>query len=288
MIHTELCRFKTADGETLHGLLFKPSADATSDRAILHSHGVASSFYTTPLVKVAQALAEQGHHSLVINSRGHDWAARAGADGSQFMGASYENFEDSPLDIDGALSFLADRGYSRFVLAGHSLGAVKTVYYQGLKQRADVEAVIAASPPRQFYGARVEEQPGFAQKMADAEKMVADGRGEEIIWAWASSSLSPFTARTFVSKYGPHERNDVRRHAALVGVPLLAFAGGAESKAFETHARELAEAAGERGTWHIVPKAVHSYEGHEPLVNELVGDWLARVLASQPAPATAS
>ena len=274
MIHTELCTFTTADGEKLHGLLFRPSAEDTSDQATLYSHGVASSFYTTPLVKVAQALAEQGRHGFVINTRGHDWMARAGAEGSAFMGAAYENFEDCPLDLDGALTFLAGRGYRRFVLAGHSLGAVKTVYYQGLRQRSDVEAVIACSPPRQFYAARVEEQPDFPQKMVEAERMVAEGRGEELIWAFASGSLSPFTARTYVSKYGRHERNDVRPHATRLGVPFLGLAGGAEAATFETHVRELAEAAGGRGTWHVVPGAVHSYEGHEPQVNQLIADWL--------------
>jgi hypothetical protein len=90
-----------------------------------------------------------------------------------------------------------------------------------------------------------------------------------------------------VSKYGPHERNDVRPHAARLGAPLLVFAGGAEPRPYHTYMHELADAAGASATWHVIPDAVHSYEGHEPLVNALVGDWLARTLAPTPVGAPA-
>ena len=62
---TELCTFKTADNERLHGLLFTPF-EFPSDLALLFIHGVAMNFYLPPLVTFGQKLAELGRHSFVI------------------------------------------------------------------------------------------------------------------------------------------------------------------------------------------------------------------------------
>ncbi len=276
-IHTELCRFDATDGESLHGLLFRPDHAQSTDLALVQVHGVGGAFYRGPLPSVAQLLAERGYHVMPINTRGHDWITR-GRDPNGFIGATYENFEDSPHDIDGALAFLANRGYKQFVLYGHSLGSIKVLFFQGTRRRADVVGVISTSAPRQFYAARAIEQPDFPQRMADAEAMVEEGRGEEFMWAPTSGSTGIFTARTYVSKYGRHEHNDVRKYAAGLTVPLLATAGGRESEFFHLHARELAEAAGpELGTWRIVDGALHSYQGYETVLADTVDAWLKAI-----------
>jgi pimeloyl-ACP methyl ester carboxylesterase len=176
-IETRLLNFKTADRETLHGLLFTPR-ERKSDLALLLVHGVAMNFYLPPLATFGQALAERRYHCFVINTRGHDWISRAG-NLTKFGGAAYETFEDSAKDFDGALDRLSAEGYKRFVLVGHSLGCVKSLLYQGARRRSDVVGVISCSCPRQFYSARAEEQPEFEQLMAQAEEMVAQGKGEE-------------------------------------------------------------------------------------------------------------
>jgi len=245
-------------------------------------HGVGGAFYRGVLSVAAERLAENGWHVMPMNTRGHDWISR-GKDPQAFIGATYENFDDCVPDIDGALTFLSARGYRRFVLYGHSLGAVKVVFYQGTKHRPDVAGVIASSAPRQFYAARAIEQPDFPQRMAEAEALVASGRGEEFVWAPTSGALGVFTARTYVSKYGRHEQNDVRKQAAELTVPLMTTAGGKESESFHVHARELAEAAGpELGTWHIVEGANHQYSGREDVLIGLAESWLSRV-SHQPA-----
>ena len=48
-IDTQLCAFKTADNERLHGLLFTPP-QSPSDLALIMVHGVAMNFYLPPLV----------------------------------------------------------------------------------------------------------------------------------------------------------------------------------------------------------------------------------------------
>src|SRR5215469_577319 len=156
---TELCSFKTADGERLHGLLFTPPSEHR-DLALLFVHGVAMNFYLPPLVVFGQELAEHGHHSFVINTRGHDWISRAG-NLTKFGGSTYENLEDCVLDLNGALGHLKDKGYRRFVFIGHSLGAIKSIIYQGTQRRPDVIGIVPCPAPKKFYPERIARQPKF-------------------------------------------------------------------------------------------------------------------------------
>ena len=271
-INTRLASFKTSDGETLHGLLFTLPAQQ-SDLALLLVHGVAMNFYLPPLSVFGPALAERGYHAFVINTRGHDWISRAG-NLTAFGGAAYETFEESLLDLDGALDYLAGQGYHRFILIGHSLGCVKSLLYQGTRRRADVIGIVSCSCPKQFYSARAIEQPEFTELMARAEELLAQGKGDELLWAPASGALGLFSAKTYENKYGRHEKNDVRPHASRLGCPHLALAGGAEHPFFPEYAKELAEAGGAHGTCKIIPDSDHFYRKHEPEVIDVIADWL--------------
>lgn len=269
----ELHQFTTTDGETLHGLLYRAEA-RQGTWALVMVHGVAMNFYSGPLPVFAKALVERGRDAFCMNTRGHDWIVRAG-DLTAFGGAAHEQFEDCLLDIDAVLDGLKERGYQRFVLVGHSLGSVKAIFYQGRRQRPDVLGVISCSAPKQFYTARAGEDPEFPKRMLQAEELVAKGRGEELMWAPASGATGLFSARTYVSKYGPHEITDVRPQAASLGCPLLTTAGDIEAPYFREYARELAEAAGlERARCITVPNANHFYTGCEAVVIEAIDEWL--------------
>jgi pimeloyl-ACP methyl ester carboxylesterase len=274
-INTKLCDFRTTDSERLHGLLLTPP-EQRSELALLLVHGVAMNFYSPPLAIFAHELAGRGYHAFVINTRGHDWISRAG-NLNAFNGASYENLEDCILDLDGAFEFLASQGYRRFILFGHSLGCVKSLLYQGIRHRADIVGVISCSCPKQYYSARALDQPQFAQTMADAEQLVAQGKGEELLWAPTGDAMGIFSARTYVSKYGRHEKNDVRRYIATLGCPLLTIVGGAEHTYFQQYAQELCSAAGPGGTYKLVPGANHFYNKHQSETVEIIVRWLERV-----------
>jgi pimeloyl-ACP methyl ester carboxylesterase len=178
-IQTQLCTFKTADNQRLHGLLFTPSGEL-SDLALVFVHGVAMNFYLPPLAIFGQELAQRRYHCFVINTRGHDWIARA-ENLTKFGGSAYENLDDCLFDLDAALDYLHKQGYRRFVLVGHSLGAIKSIIYQGTRQRVDVVSIVSCSAPKQFYSERVSRQPGFLETIEKAETMVAEGRGGELL-----------------------------------------------------------------------------------------------------------
>lgn len=271
---TEICTFKTADNERLHGALFTPS-ETPADLALLFVHGVAMNFYLPPLFTFGQDLASRGFHSFVINTRGHDWISRAG-NLTKFGGSAYENLADCLPDLDGALEYLGAHGYRRFILIGHSLGAIKSIIYQGTRQRADVIGIVSCSAPRQFYSERIARQAGFREVIEQAEALVAAGKGEELLSIGVGATPGIFTARTHLNKYGRDDNNDCRPYAKLVGCPLLALVGSAEPKFFYQYAHEIAAAAAPHGTCQLIDGANHFYNRHADAFVETIDQWLAQ------------
>jgi pimeloyl-ACP methyl ester carboxylesterase len=275
-IDTQLCTFKTADNERLHGLLFTPPG-SSSDLALVFVHGVAMNFYLPPLVVFGQTLAEHRYHCFVINTRGHDWIARAG-NLTKFGGSTYENLEDCLLDFDGALAYLQRQGYRRFVLVGHSLGAIKSIIYQGARRRTDVVGIVSCSAPKQFYSERVSRQAGFRETIQKAESMVAEGKGEELLSIAVGATPGIFSARTHLDKYGKDDRNDCRPYAKQLSCPLLAIVGGAEPKFFHEYAQELVAAAGPSSAYKLVDGGNHFYNRYTAEIVTIIDEWLGRLL----------
>mgnify|MGYP001197274265 CR=1 FL=1 len=269
---TQIHTFKTADNERLHGALLTPPHGA-SDLGLIFVHGVAMNFYLPPLFNFGQGLAQRGYHSFVINTRGHDWIARAG-NLQKFGGSAYENLVDCVADLDAAIGFLTQRGYKRFILIGHSLGAIKSIIYQGTQRRGDIASIVSCSAPKQFYSERVERQPKFRELIATAEQMVADGKSEELMMVPVGVNPGLFTARTHLDKYGKDDGNDCRPHAKNVGCPILAIAGGAEPPFFHEYAKEIVAAAGGQSKYQHVDGANHFYNRHTSEMVEVIAQWL--------------
>ena len=273
-IHTQLCTFKTLDNERLHGLLFTPP-EIKSDLALVLVHGVAMNFYLPPLSIFGQELAQRGYHSLVMNTRGHDWIARAG-NLTKFGGSAYEVLEDCLPDLDGALEFLTKQSYRRFILIGHSLGAIKSIIYHGTRRRPDIVGIVSCSAPRQFYSERAARQPGFKEVIETAEALIAAGKSEELLSVAVGSAPGIFTARTHVNKYGRDDNNDCRPYANCLGCPLLAIVGSAEPKLFYEYAQEIVAGAGPSGTCKLIDGANHFYNRHTGEIVEVIYQWLGR------------
>ena len=271
---TEICTFKTSDNERLHGALLTPP-QSPADLALVFVHGVAMNFYLPPLFLFGQELAARGYHCFVINTRGHDWICRAG-NLTRFGGSAYENLEDCLADLDGALAFLAARGYRRFVLVGHSLGAIKSIIYQGTRRRSDMAGIVSCSAPKQFYSERVARQPKFRELIEQAESMVSDGRGDDLMSVAVGATPGIFSARTHLDKYGKDDRNDCRPYAKSLGCPLLAIVGGAEPKLFHEYAQEIVANAGANATYEQVDGGNHFYNRHIAQIVEVIDRWLRR------------
>ncbi|MGZ9220367.1 MAG: alpha/beta hydrolase, partial [Candidatus Binatia bacterium] len=189
---------------------------------------------------------------------------------------AYENLQDCVADLDAAIGFLKQHGYKRFILIGHSLGAIKSILYQGTQRRGDIASIISCSAPKQFYSERVERQPKFRELIATAEQMVEDGKSEELMMVPVGVNPGLFTARTHLDKYGKDDGNDCRPHAKNVGCPILAIAGGAEPPFFHDYAKEIAAAAGGQSMYQRVDGANHFYNRHITEMVDVIGHWVEK------------
>ena len=145
----ELVNVETNDGVRLDGYLRAANASSSPalavDVVICH-HGVGSNFYVPSFFdKMGDALVATGTAILRVNNRGHDRAYHVQ---QRRLGAAYELIDDCRQDFNAWLDFAAARGFRRVAVWGHSLGAVKTVYFLSVAPDPRVVCAIASSPPR--------------------------------------------------------------------------------------------------------------------------------------------
>lgn len=286
----ELVKTTTRDGLRLDGALAPPTdtrsetADSLPSAAIL-LHGVAGNFYSSstfgPLIPKLQEL---GLAVLSINTRGHDsvFGSLAGNVRRRF-GAAYETVDDCRLDIAAWIELLSSRGHERVVLIGHSLGAIKAIYAQAHEQWPQVAAVIAASPPRLSYAAFMnsEESSVFWESMSTAERMAAEGQGDELFTAKFPFPLL-ITASGYIDKYGPAERYNILRFAADLPCPTLFTYGSKELThggiAFADLPQTLlALPKSERRSVVVIDGADHVYTGTSEMLGAAIAGWLTAI-----------
>jgi pimeloyl-ACP methyl ester carboxylesterase len=227
---------QTSDGVGLDGLLVKPATGGQSrlplDVVIMH-HGVAGRFYRHRVFDpIMEQIAAQGCAALCVNNRGHDTVFTTEVQGkTRMLGAAYEIVDDCRYDWDAWIGFAAAQGYRRIGLWGHSLGAVKSIYYLAVQPDPRVVCAIASSPPRQNYENYLaqpdDERALFQQELAAAEGAVEEGDPARLIQT-TYRRRTIFAARTFIDKYGPASRYDIFQLIPKVQVPLFLTWGGLE------------------------------------------------------------
>ena len=268
----DLVKVKTSDGVEPQGLFY--NAGQKGNTAIILLHGVARNFYSDPLPKIAESLSKAGYACIAINTRGHDWIAPSpGSNG--WMGAAFEIMSESIFDIEAFIRFLTNAGYGKVALLGHSLGALKVVYYQKRRRDPAVKGLIMLSPANLSYNSRVVRIPGFEESYRVAEKYVAEGRKDQLIRIpspadWESDTI--FSAETFVDKYNQSSGYDTAENLSDVNCPTLICAGSKE-KALREFAASLSNPEKNRA-FELVEGASHFYGGCESLVGDKIASWL--------------
>jgi len=232
----EIVSVETDDGVGLDGILMKPTGGGTNslpvDCMIMH-HGVAGKFYHHGVFdSMSDHLVANGCAAISANNRGHHTVYAAQVRGeSRLLGAAYEIVDDSRYDLAAWIDFAVALGYRRIGLWGHSLGAVKTIYYLATQSDDRIVCAVASSPPRQcfenYLAQPPEERALFDGEYAAAKQAIDEGEPERLI-ATTYRRRTLFTAQTYVDKYGPASRYDIFKHLPAVETPLLVTWGGLE------------------------------------------------------------
>ncbi len=223
---------------------------------------------------------------LRVNTRGHDLVTAAGALGMRWQGAAFERVDQSPLDLAAWIEFLHARGYARIGLLGHSLGAVKAIYWLAQPGTAptaivSIAALVAVSPPRLSYShyAASERAEVFLATFAKAQTLVDAGQGDSLMLVnfplpyWVS-------AAAYVDRYGPGESYNVLRLIEQVPVPLLVTYGSRELQtdvAFRGMPEEIEKLPSKAPRKvAVIAGGDHSYCSVEVSLAERIELWLAR------------
>src|SRR6266852_4606691 len=206
----QLVNVETADGVRLDGSLRSANASGSTplgvDVVVCH-HGVGGNFYAPSFFDpVGDALVANGSAIVRVNNRGHDQAFHQQ---QRRLGAAYEVIDDCRQDFTAWLDFAAARGFRRVALWGHSLGAVKTVYFLSLAHDPRVVCAVASSPPRFVHQAYLASAggPRFKADIERAQQMLDAGQPEGLLEAQVPQ-VRPLSARTYLDKYGPAARYD--------------------------------------------------------------------------------
>lgn len=144
-----LIKFLTEDNLQLEGFLQEVDGAKT---AMIFVHGMVSFFWKSTEIKVLKTCEEARLPCFVINTRGKGGMnsfkiEKEGGDKEYLIaGTSFEVFEDCIKDIEAAKTALKEKGYTKFILGGHSTGCQKVLHYMLEKKDAEVSALVLLGP----------------------------------------------------------------------------------------------------------------------------------------------
>lgn len=146
--------FLTTDNLWLPGLLYEPEKPTKQAMIWLHGMGDSAVFYSPARINaLATALAEKNIALFAFNNRGaqnvktlkqQTGPEAPEEDGRYQAGTHYELIKDCVPDIDGAVEYLRQKGFSKFYLAGHSTGANKICVYDSLAKNNPFDKYVLA------------------------------------------------------------------------------------------------------------------------------------------------
>jgi pimeloyl-ACP methyl ester carboxylesterase len=280
----ELVYTESEDGIILAGLVIRPGAQAAKPTAVVWIPGFAINFYHPSIVPIGRELATLGYVFVIGNHRGHDigahlWKKQEDADGMTrtYGGAFWERFDESPRDVAAWIGFAMSLGCRGVALVGHSFGGKKVVYYQARRQDPRVRGLVVASAP-------IAPREVDPELVTLAERLVAEGRGEELLpWGTLEVFSGAVSAQTYLSRvpdvFGVSTPD---AEIAKIRCPLLACCGTDEAEdpdigllVVEAHKTIRQKAVGApRADIAFFEGANHGYDNHEQEVAEALARWV--------------
>ena len=137
----------TKRGTVLDGVLFSAG---NADTVLIAITGIHGNFYSNPFYyNIGDTLNAGGMDFIYAQTNDafgqiETYHAKTGA--KEIIGSWNEDFDCTDEDIEGYLDFAEQAGYRHIVLAGHSLGANKVIYYLSRHHDPQVEHFVFLSP----------------------------------------------------------------------------------------------------------------------------------------------
>ncbi len=295
----ELVVVRTSDGRHWDGLHMRPRTE-TPGRAgtlVLIVHGSMGSYLGGVPRQLAFELVHHGFPVMSVNTRMANFGVVYGGG----------LFEETPHDLDGAMDLARERGWTKIVLLGYSLGATMVTHYQALRQPAEVVGICTLAHPwslpesiRRRWTANGA-QPSYTEMERAALRAGIDRGGRDdivIVRRGSGPTDTPidaevWTLRTWWQSRGPEAWNAVSLNRIRdITVPVALIQAGNDPLLPSDEGEALADAARSAGVpvqLEHVPGADHTFWGLVPQAAERAVAWIDALPAGDaPAPARRS
>lgn len=197
MIPVLLTRIKTRDGVALEGIAVLPKK--SSGRALIYLHGLDSRFSSGQILikELSERCRACGIAYFKFNTRGHDAASGGNPKSKKMYGGGFEKFEECVFDIRAMVAFARKLGHRQIILAGHSTGANKALYYLCKTKDRSVKGLLLLGPVNDMAAGRKKfGVVGLTRGVALAEKLLK--KSSE---ALMPQSYGVISARRFLSMF---------------------------------------------------------------------------------------
>ncbi len=272
----------------------------------LHGNGSASIFYDAEETNaIAASLTAEGIAYFPFNNRGAHYIKqlnRTLPDGSTERtkyGAAYELISECVADINGAVSFLKDRGFTEFYLIGTSTGANKICVFDHLEPSNDFSkyVLVAGADDSGIYYDELGAE-AWTAAIEQARSAVESDRGRELIpagvadamglisWQSLLDTLDPdgyyntFPFNDYINRLGLSERPLFGYYQSITKPHLLLY--GADDEYMFGDVERVVEILGQHHhpdaqvASTIIPGADHGFHGKSAELAEAITDFLIR------------
>lgn len=295
-------QFPTRDGLSLPGLLFSPPQ---TKKAAIYLHGLGGSAFYIHEFTLQEEFYKNNIAFLGFNNRGAEFIKRLtintfpchSREGgnlytSKYFGAAYEKIKECIEDIDAAVSFLEQKGYSEFILIGNSTGANKVCVYNYYKpQNKIVKCILIAGgdDTGMLYERLGKEK--FYRLLKKARGKIDEGAGEEIICGLLPQQIISY--QSFLDVADPDgdynvfpfyevinnvslSHKPLFRHFKSIGKPSLVIYGEFDEYNWGHTDRliEILKKYQPKFAYEIIPGAGHRFQDKKKELANVIANWL--------------
>lgn len=145
----------TERGVMLNGVLFRPEKKKTADTVMIAITGIHGNFYSNPFYYNIGDTLNKDNIDFIYAQTNDAFSeiktvnVKTGRE--ETIGSWNERFAFTDEDIDAYLDFTEAEGYRHIILAGHSLGANKVIYYLSRHHDKRIEHFFLLSPANLTY-----------------------------------------------------------------------------------------------------------------------------------------
>ena len=145
----------TKRGSVLNGVLFRPEEKKNTDTVMIAITGIHGNFYSNPFYYNIGDTLNSGNIDFIYaqtnDAFGQIETVNINTGKKETIGSWNERFSYADEDIDAYLTWASEEGYGHIILAGHSLGANKVIYYLSHNHDSRVEHFFLLSPANLTY-----------------------------------------------------------------------------------------------------------------------------------------